>query len=405
MFIFAACALLLIIFFANGGIVPLRGAITWVSREVQTAAVFFVQSITAAQIQNKYRSASGGKVRILIVPGHQPNAGGAEFGGLHERDVAVDIADALAKQLSQNPRYDVMVARTKTAWNPILQTYFDTHALDIETFEQSQAQQMQNYLASGSILPEVDQVYHNTASSSAALELYGINKWASDNRYDMTLHIHLNDVANRYADSASEYDGFALYVPDHQYSNAEASHAIGEAIAARLNVYHATSTLPKEDKGIVEDQKLIAIGSNNSADDVALLIEYGYLYEPQFQTPSVRSIAVADYAYQTYLGLQDFFNDPVSPTYGSLSFPYDWTIVTAQKNEHSPGVYALQAALHYLGFYPPPERSFSDCPVSGVAGDCTRSAIMDYQHTRGLEKTGMIGPKTSSALFHDIALY
>ena len=131
--------------------------------------------------------------------------------------------------------------------------------------------------------------------------------------------------------SAGKYDGFTIYVPDHQYSNATASKAIGDAIAVRLNAYHATSTAPKENKGVVPDQELIATGSNNSAGAASLLIEYGYIYEPQFQEPSVRSAAINDYAYQPYLGLQDFFKDPVASAYGSNSFPYDWTTVTALK--------------------------------------------------------------------------
>jgi len=350
-----------ILIFIVSGAAPLRNAGAWVSREAQIAAAFFVQSITVAQIQNDYRGVSAAdptagaatapvkKVRVLIVPGHQPTKGGTEFGGVYERNVAVDIADVLAKYLSQNPHYNVMVARTKSEWNPILQNYFDTYALEIDTFRQSLATQMKSYLADGSILPEVDQVYHDRAPSEAVRQLYGINKWTSDNGYDITLHLHINDDAEHRARVAGEYDGFAVYVPNRQYSNAEASKMIGEAIAVRLNAYHATSTLPKEGKGVVEDQQLIATGSNNSASNAALLIEYGYMYEPQFQNESARSLAVADYAYQTYLGLQDFFKDPISPTYGSISFPYDWTRVTAKKNERSSGVYALQAALHFFG--------------------------------------------------------
>jgi hypothetical protein len=295
-----------------------------------------------------------------------------------------------------------MVARSKSAWNPVLQNYFDTHMLEIETFEQSQKAQMANYIASGNILSDSDQVYHNSIDTPAALQLYGINKWASDNAYDITLHLHINDYAGRRLSVLKAYNGFAVYVPDHQYSNAEASKAIGEAIAVRLNAYHATSTLPKEDAGIVEDQQLIAIGSNNSASDASLLIEYGYIQESQFQIASVRPLAIADYAFQTYLGLQDFFKDPITATYGSVSFPYDWTKVTGAKNEKGPEVYALQAALHYLGAYPPIGKNFNDCPVSGMAGPCTRLAVLQYQRSHGLEATGMLGPQTRAALTRDL---
>ncbi|MDO8561872.1 MAG: peptidoglycan-binding domain-containing protein [bacterium] len=412
---------------------PAEKGVKWVSREAQSAAVFFVESITAAQIRSAYhntqfddaaliplldpftpaqsaggarlpdrqRPTSGGKVRILIVPGHQPGKGGTVFEGVWEHEIVVDIADALAGIMAQNPHYEGMVARTKTAWNPVLSNYFDAHAADIEAFRQSQMLQMKKYLATGAMLPEADQVYHNAAPGEAALQLYGINKWASENEYDIIIHLHINDERGHRANVAGDDTGFTVYVPDHQYSNAAASKAVGEAIAARLNAYHATSTLPKEDKGVVEDQELIAIGSNNSVDGAALLIEYGYIYEPQFLEPSVRAVAVADYAYQTYLGLQDFFNDAPSATYGSIAFPYDWEKVTAKKDERGPGVYALQAALRYLGFYPPAGRSFSDCPVSGKAGTCTRSALMAFQRANGLAATGTLDPDTRDALFRD----
>lgn len=402
-----------IVFIATGG-APLVRQVVTAEREAQAAAAFFVQSITAAKIVSDYHGAQFGdslttaspspaaqNVRILIVPGHQPSAGGTSFGDLYERDIVVDIADALAKLLGENPHYDAMVARTKTAWNPILQTYFDAHRLEIETFRESQARQMADYLANGSILPEADQVYHNTAPSEAAFKLYGINKWASDNAYDIILHLHLNDYAGRRTRSAGIYDGFAVYVPDRQYSNASASTLVGEAIASRLAAYHATSTLPKEDRGVVEDQQLIAIGSNNSVNGAALLIEYGYIFEPQFTTASVRPLAVADYAYQTYLGLQDFFRDPPRATSGSEAFPYDWTTVEGKMHERGPGVYALQAALRYLGFYPPAGRSFSACPLSGEVGSCTRAALMAYQRARGLRATGTLGPLTREALRED----
>ncbi len=405
----AGCALLLVMF------LPVGSGGMW---GAQSAAAFFTQSITVEQIQNNYHNANIGgavvaaspappqpaqKVRVLIVPGHQPRDGGTEFNGVYERDVVVDIANALARLLGQNTHYVVMVARSKTAWNPLLQSYFDTRAGNIVAFQKSQSLQMARHLADGKILPADEKVYHNTAPDLAVFQLYGINKWASDEKYDITLHLHVNDDAKRRLRREGEYGGFSIYVPDRQYSNAKASRAIAESIAVRLNAYHATSTLPKEDVGVVEDQELIAIGSNNSVDGAALLIEYGYIYEPQFQEASVLPTVVADYAYQTYLGLQDFFHDPVYPTYGSISLPYDFANVTAKKDESGAGVYALQVALRHLGYYPPVGKTFAECPVAGVVGACTQSALKAYQSAHDLEATGLLGPKTRSVLSAEIA--
>jgi len=405
---FLACV---IAFIAAGGMEPLQKAVDSIINRHLPAATFFIQSITSKQIQDDYqdfgrkRSAKSldKKVRILIVPGHQPDTGGTEFKGTYERDIVVDIADALAGLLAQNPRYEITVARSKTAWSPTLQSYFDTHASDIDAFVQSQKSQMSEHLASGRIVPNSSQVSHNSASLPAARMLYGINKWTSENHIDITIHLHLNDYAGRLPNRVGTYDGFAVYTPDHQYSNAEASLAVSRSIAARLSKYHATSTIPKESVGVVESQELIAVGSNNTADGVAILIEYGYIYEPQFQNPSILPVAIANYAYETYLGLQDFFKDPVPSHRDTLVASYDWASVSASNGAQGPDIYALQSALRHLDFYPPTGKSFSDCPISGKAGPCTQAALSAYQKANGLETTGTLGPKTRAALEKDLA--
>lgn len=406
--LYAGCVSAVVVFMLTGGAEPIQRASEWVRAEMESASVFFVQSITIAQIHSEYRDAnlwsptSRQKVRILIVPGHEPSMGGTEFRGIRERDVVVDIADTLAHLLSQNPHYEVMVSRGKTAWNPILQEYFNTHAAEIQTFIDSQRAQMAAHLADGSISRNVNQMDHVGTTGSWAIRLYGVNKWASDHGYSIVLHLHVNDDGERASSRAGRYSGFAVYVPDAQYSNAEASLSIGEHIASRLNAFHATSTLPKERKGVIPDQELIAIGSNNSADNAALLIEYGYIYESQFHDGSVLPVAIADYAYQTYLGLQDFFGDAPVSRPDSAAYSYDWKTVTGKPNQKGAGVYALQSFLHQLGYYPPLGKSFSDCPVSGAAFECTRTAIMAYQSAHGLDATGAIGPQTSEVLLGDL---
>ena len=394
----------------------------YIENRFQAAAIFLVQSITVEKLRSDYLTGttantppfshesaqanaekSDQKVRVLIVPGHEPDFGGTAFGNSYERTIVLDIANDLAKLLSANPHYTVMISRTKTAWNPILQSYFDAYATEIETFRKSQATQMANHLATGDILPQADQIYHNTTPSLGVLHLYGINKWTSENGYNLTIHIHVNDYAGRRSGVAGKYAGFSIYAPNHQYSNGIASIAIGNAIAARLNKYHATSTFPGEAGGVIEDQQLIAIGSNNSINGAALLIEYGYIYEPQFTNSSILSIAEEDYAYETYLGLQDFFNDTAYST-GSGALPYDWNAVNGTLGEMRSGVYALQSALRSLGFYPPIGKNFNDCPISGKVWTCTRMAIMAYQNARGLKESGTLDPDTRSALFVDFPL-
>ncbi len=373
------------------------------------AAVYGIASITVADFQSSYHQAStapqpsSNKVRILIVPGHEPFDGGTAFQGVYEREIVVRIAEKLAAYLSVNPKYDVMVSRGDTAWNPTLASYFTNNAASIADFRQTQTALTESLLASGALQTDSYEVQHNAASNTAALHLYGINKWASENGIDITLHLHINDYGGRSNNRVGIHSGFAVYVPDHQYSNAAASLQVGKAIAGRLSSYHSASTLPQESAGVVEDQELIAIGSNNTADDASVLIEYGYIYEPQFTNAAIRTTALTDYAYETYLGLQDFFNDSGLITKDSTAFPYDWNSVTAKDGESSAGVYALQSALHHLGFYPTSGKSLSDCPISGTVGPCTRAGISAYQSARGLDATGLFGPLTKDVLSKDVA--
>lgn len=389
-----ASALVLVVLVAAAHISSVHSTIDTAASYLQSAAAFFVSGITQAEIRKEYRR---GKVQILIVPGHQPESGGTEFGTIHERDLVVEIAEALAEHLRKNPHYDVMISRTGEEWHPTLLQYFASSKEKIAAFREVQAREMATHVASGRFVLEEEQVYHPAAPSAAALQLYGINLWASEQSYDLTIHLHLNDYAGRPWNRPGRYDGFAVYVPDRQYSNAATSRALGEAVSARLSRYHATSTLPMEDQGVVADRELIAVGANNSADSAALLIEYGYIYEPQFTVDTVRKAALEDYAYQTYLGIQDFLQDPVKDRYGARELP-EWEEARFGEGARGPGIYALQTALRYLGYYPPAGRNFSDCPISGILGSCTTTALKAFQHAEGIEETGNLGPKTRRAL-------
>src|SRR4051812_30263274 len=74
---------------------------------------------TLTELVQKYEKAETGKekVRILIVPGHEPDFGGAEYQGVYEREITVETADQLADYLKQNSRFEVIIARSNTEWN------------------------------------------------------------------------------------------------------------------------------------------------------------------------------------------------------------------------------------------------------------------------------------------------
>ncbi len=342
---------------------------------------------TTSQLQAKYFTAARGgpKVRILVVPGHEPGYGGTEYQGVYEREVNVAIANALATQLRTDSHLDVIVARTDTEWNPIFSTYFAQSWDAIRSFvDQKKSSFVAASPSSGF------QASHNRAPDDVAYRLYGITKWANENDVDMAIHIHLNDSGD------FNQSGFAVYVPDAQFGNAVPSRALGTAIASQLNQYNATSSLAIENLGVTSDQELIAIGAYDTANFTSVLIEYAYIYEGKIQNSSVLPLIEKDFANSTYRGVERFFGRPVA-YYDTLALPHRFTISPSRYTTSSE-IYSLQQGLRRLKLYPISGEYFYDCPVGGYFGDCTSTALKAFQKSKGLEQTSTLGPRTRAAL-------
>ncbi len=366
---------------------------------------------TAQALQQKYADATAkDKIRILVVPGHEPDFGGAVYQGVYEREIVVETADQLADYLRQNPRFEVIVARSDTAWTDELANYFDNEWTSIQKFVSDKKKAMEKLIKRGTVTTRSDdeQVDHATAPTDSALRLYGISKWADENDIDLVVHLHVNDTTDHGPNDPSAYSGYAVYVPDSQYGNASTSKVLGIAIANHLSAMNATSTLPIEDQGVVEDQQLIALGAYDTLYVPSVLVEYAYITEPRFNHPEVRATVTKDYAYETYLGIQDFFKDPVTVKYPTATLPYTFT-GSETMGSSSPGTYALQAALHTLNFYPTyasttpanvrlAAPTLTMCPIDGVMGPCTTNAVEAFQIAKGIKTTGTLNPQTLFAL-------
>lgn len=272
------------------------------------AATFFVQSITTEDLKLKYDRSlvTGEKVKILIIPGHEPDFGGTEFGDLKERDMNLVLSEELSEYFKRNPRYEVMVTRDSNGWNPELKKYFDTNWETIRSFTKSKKLEMKRLIENGQVV-RVEDVYHNNALSDVATRLYGINKWSVEKEVDILIHVHFNDYPRARTDLPGIYRGFAIYVPEKQYSNSLATREIAQNLFSELKKSFAVSNLPIEDIGIVESQDLIAVGSGNTVDGVSVLIEYGYIYRRQFTNVFLRDDALSEMARLTYRGVQNFF--------------------------------------------------------------------------------------------------
>lgn len=343
------------------------------------------------------------KVRILIAPGHEPHYGGAEYGSLKERAMTVELANDLATYLKGNDHYQVFVTRDSEDWSAPFADYFKNNWQSIIDWQKASAQDMAHRISVGSASKPIPTVYHNSAPDSVAYRLYGITKWANENDIDITIHIHFNDAPDHANRVPGDHTGFAVYIPERQYANSTTSRIVAETIFKRLSRYNPVSDLDGESAGIVEDSDLIAIGAHNTADAASMLIEYGYIYEPQFLNEKTRDVAIKDLAFQTYLGLQDFFGASESLTesrmYDTVALPHSWKNTISEKNTQNTDVFALQSALLIDGEYPPATKMLSDCPRTGKLGPCTQSALTLFQKKYGISgENGMVGEKTLDVL-------
>jgi N-acetylmuramoyl-L-alanine amidase len=343
------------------------------------------------------------KVRILLVPGHEPGYGGAEFGSLKERNMTVELAKDLQNFLSGDDHFQIFVTRDNSEWLPPFADYFKNNWQSIIDWEKASVQDMAHQIGSSANTQPIPTVYHNKAPENVALRLYGITKWANENDIDITIHIHFNDDREHPRGVPGDHSGFAIYIPEQQYANSTTSRAVAETIYNRLEKYNPVSNLLGESAGVVEDPDLIAIGAHNTANSASMLIEYAYIYEQQFVDADTRNLAIKDMAYQTYLGLEDFFNPQKSvatgQAYNTVALPYKWIHPITIDNVQNVDVFALQSALISDGDYPPGSKDMSECPRSGKFGPCTREAVDSFQKKYNITgESGMVGEKTLQIL-------
>ncbi len=382
------------------------------SAERQIAAVILTHSPKSViEIRAKYLAATNKKnlenedkrVRVLIVPGHEPDFGGAEYANLFERDMVVDLANQLQKFIGSNDRYEVFVTRDKDNWNPKFQNYFDTNWEEIKAWIKGHREETNRLSRLGTYHPVTPSVVHNVAPANIAYRLYGISKWSNENDIDIMIHVHFNDHPGHSMNKQGLYNGFAIYVPEDQYFNSSSTQTLASSIFNRLQKYNAISNFSGEKSGIVETQDLIAVGAYNSLNAPSLLIEYGYIYEPQFNNPVLYDVAIKDLAFQTYLGLQDFFDDKhpanISGSLDTLVMPYVWTTPIVDGKANPKDIFSLQTAMVMDGVYPPTDRTMNDCPRTGNYGNCTKTAVELFQKKRGITgEYGMVGNKTINEL-------
>ncbi len=363
-------------------------------------SVFFVDSVTADGLKDAYRNAGqgGAPLKILIVPGHDNDSWGTEFRGVKEAAMTARVGEELARLLSADPRFEITLTRTSAGYAPEFLEYFINEKAAVQAFVAEKRKVMQDLLTNGSVEP-VRGVKHNKAADEVVWRLYSFNKWANEHGVQLVIHIHFNDYPGRPKTQPGRYDGFALYVPETQFSNAKASRAVAQTLFTQFSRFYAASNLPKESSGIVPDQTLIAIGAYNTLDAASVLVEYGYIYEDRFLDAGIREKFLKELAFQTALGLNSFFGsfDEVFRQYHTTLLPYEWSEPLAAGSRHNPSVLALQAALLSEKLYPPSGDKRA-CPLTGSFGPCTERAVRSFQEKYALPPSGTLTERTRSAL-------
>ncbi len=374
-------------------------SIAGLEKNKQTASVGLNGAVSLDELKNKYKRFSNGRnhvanrIKVLIVPGHDEKHFGADFGDTKEVELNRELSKYLYKFLLEDKNFRVFLASDENGFNEKIKNYLSEEKKEIEDFKNYKKEITQGLIDSGEI--EMEQyVAHNSAPDEVANVLYGINRYANEEEFDIVLHVHFNDYPGRNKKKEGSYSGISIYVPASQFLNGSASKDLAETIFGRLTKVFSPSTNPVERAGVIQDSELIAVGAFNSVDSVALLVEYGYIYEPQFNNSVLKTVALKELAYQTYFGIKTFFENDFSENKKQTSIlPHYWGRDLVGKEENDLDVFSLQVFLRIHEMYPP-FNNFKDCPISGSFGKCTENALKNFQDKYNLNKTGKFDVET-----------
>jgi N-acetylmuramoyl-L-alanine amidase len=270
--------------------------------------LFFIFTIFTFFIIPLFYINASEPIRILLVPGHDNKIWGAQYGNIKEADMNLVLATQIYNLLKADKRFEVWISRDSLGYTKEFADYFSLHRADIISFMDNAKIKMQDKIDNGSFVEKVD-VQHNVATLDMAIKLYGINKWADENKIDAVIHVHFNDYPLPNKWSIGKYKGFAIYIPEGQMVNSQESTQLAKSVFSQLSTKYIPSTYKKELGGLTPDQNLIGLGSNDtlSASVRSILIEYGYIYQKIFRDSITRHQAYKDMANLTFKGIKNYF--------------------------------------------------------------------------------------------------
>ncbi|MFA6273734.1 MAG: N-acetylmuramoyl-L-alanine amidase [Candidatus Paceibacterota bacterium] len=246
-------------------------------------------------------------IKILLVPGHDDEIWGAQYGNLKEADMNLRLATDIFNILKKDKKFKVFITRDKNGYTKEFSNYFTNEREKIIEFKNFAKIKTQKEISDGSFV-EKSGVPHIAASEDMAIKLYGINKWANENKIDAVIHIHFNDYPRKTKWQMGKYKGFAIYIPEEQMLNSKESTTLAKKIFTQLKKKYTISNYEKELGGLIQDQQLIALGSKGTLNEKvkSVLIEYGYIY--RFGNKIMRFKAYNNMANATVKGIKNYFS-------------------------------------------------------------------------------------------------
>lgn len=248
------------------------------------------------------------QIKVLIVPGHDNEVWGAQYGNMKEANMNLVLGTEIYNNLLKDKRFKVYITRDKNGYTKEFANYFSSKKEEIVSFKENAKQETQKSILSGLFI-ERENVPHISASADMSVKLYGINKWASENKIDAVIHIHFNDYPRMAKWTIGRYQGFSIYMPDNQRDNSKESVQLAQSVFLQLSKKYTPSNYVKELGGLIPDQSLIALGSNNTItkNTRSILVEYGYIYQKIFRNTITRQQAYKTMAGLTTTGIINYF--------------------------------------------------------------------------------------------------
>ncbi len=246
------------------------------------------------------------KIKILIVPGHDDETWGAQYGNIKEADMNLNLSTRIYNSLKKDKRFEVHITRKTGGYTKEFEDYFKNNTDAIGAFKENAKALMKEKIDAG-IFIEKENPPHNNASEDTAIKLYGLNKWANENKMDAVIHVHFNDYPRANKWKSGIHKGFVIYMPEEQMANSKESVNLAKKIFTQLHKKYVTSTYEEEKGGLTPDQSLIALGSNGTLlpSVRSVLIEYGYIY--RFKNRNTRHSHYASMANLTVIGIKNYF--------------------------------------------------------------------------------------------------